>query len=122
MPVPPLAVGAESATVRRTFTPMDPTTAVAEARYHVAYEEFAGPAYNQDLRGKGTLVIREPGPVFVFSGDKREALSFRRTIEIPLAPDQIWNVRVAGRRVEFATASGESGRRKSPFLFFCRTA
>src|SRR5688500_7837755 len=114
MPVRLLAVGAESATVRAPVRmPMDPSTAVSEARYDIAYEECAGTAYNQDLRGKGTLVIRDPGPVFVFSGDKREALSFRRTIEIPFAPDQIWNVRVEGRRVEFATASGESGRRKA---------
>ncbi|HUR56107.1 MAG TPA: rhomboid family intramembrane serine protease [Opitutaceae bacterium] len=91
----------------------------SELRYDVAYQEFAGNRYNRDFKGKGALVI-QPGPRFVFSGSKRKLIGEPQ--ELAFAADQIWNVQAEGLGVQFMTGLGEAGRKKQPFIFFCRTA
>ena len=92
--------------------------ATPEISYEIAYEEFAGREYNQELRGKGRLTIRSAGPVFLFSGRRRVLFSGER-IEREYTPDQIWNVTLAGRTIRFRTKN-QFGQR--PFVFFCRDA
>lgn len=102
----------------------DPVPGTAsEFSFPIEYQEFAGARYNLDLRGKGTLVVREPGPdaTFVFSGDQRRVFSFRRKIELTFHANQMWNVFADGRAVRFDTTLGKSGAKKIPFVFFCRT-
>lgn len=101
--------------------PSDLPAAAPESVFAIAYQEFGGSRYNHDFRGKGTLTIRAAGPTFVFSGTKREMLSSRREGEIAFAADQIWNVQVAGRSVQFATRVGASGSKGQPFVFFGAT-
>lgn len=89
-----------------------------ELRYLLAYQELTGSRYNRDLKGKGTLTI-QPGKRFIFAGSKRKV--FKAPLELTFEADQIWNVQAKGRGVQFITAVGESGRRKQPFVFFCRS-
>jgi rhomboid protease GluP len=93
----------------------------SELSFPVEYQEFAGALYNSKLRGKGTLVIREPGPnaAFIFAGEKREAFSSGATIELTFRANQLWNVTSDGRCVRFETVLEKTGAQKITFVFFC---
>jgi rhomboid protease GluP len=88
-------------------------------RYQIRYARFGDTAGNPDPRGKGLLGVEGFGERFVFSGKRRGGLPFGRSIEIAFRPDQIWNVAVRGKRIQFSTSEGSAGRRKLPFFFYC---
>ena len=100
----------------------DVPCAAQELSYVVKYEVFAGTEYNIDFRGKGRLVIQTAGPVYMFSGSKRQAFSPDKKIAMQFGVDDIWNVTVSKRTVRFNTRLGKTGRKGKPFMFFCRDA
>ena len=109
----------------------DAPAAAPEIRFDVAFDDLTRPQRNRDFQGKGSLVVLEAGPAFVFSGAKREALSAGGAglggsapsqPVLSFSPGQIWNVSVRGWQVQFSTNDGECGRRKEPFVFFCASA
>ena len=102
---------------------MDNTTprpAAPERTFSIAYQQFSGTLYNLDFRGAGTLTVQADGAGFVFLG-KARAL-FGGDQELTLAPEHIRNVQAQGRRVQFATEAGKSGRKRRPFVFYARDA
>lgn len=75
---------------------------------------------NLDLCGPGTLTIVEAEPRFVFTGRTRDLLS-RRQVTRAFTSEQIRDVFVAGRRIEFTfSAMGAAGHR-TRFFFLCPT-
>lgn len=84
--------------------------------FEISYQEFAGPHYNRVFRGEGTLTLGADGGVLEFSGKKRAVFGGRATRSF--SPDDIWNVTVEGRRVQFV--AGSLGA-KHPFVFFAKT-
>lgn len=91
----------------------------AALSFDIEYQGFTGAA-NLDLRGKGKLIIHPAAPSYRFLGDRRAV--FGESTAIELFPEEIRNVAVEGRKVEFATSAGTSGRKRKPFVFYCRTA
>lgn len=89
--------------------------------YPVDYQVFAGHAYNLDLKGSGTLTIRQGGAAYLFTGKRRALFSSGRT-DLEFTPSALRNVIVDGRSIRFDTSLGESGRKQTPFIFFCQTA
>src|SRR5688500_14841432 len=91
----------------------------AETSFEITYQEFLTSRVNPDFRGKGTLSVRS-GPTFVFTGKKREATGFiNRALELEFRPEQIRNVTVDGRSVQFVRSVGGYEREDKPFIFFC---
>lgn len=97
----------------------DAPPVLPERVFEITYQEFAGQQYNRDFRGKGTLTVAGGATRYVFAG-KRRAM-FGGAATVTFARDQVWNVTVDGRRVQFATGVGESGLKQQPFVFLCRT-
>ena len=106
--------------------PLDPSPSPApqEITIAIAYEQFAGRVANSQLRGKGRLVVRGSGAeaTFSFFGDRRRAFSFRREIQCAFRADEITNVTVTGKSIEFIHTTHEVSRPTKSFLFFCATA
>lgn len=99
-----------------------PASVPGEIIYAIAYQQFAGSVYNQDLRGKGTLTIRPDRSSYVFMGKARPFFLFGRVQELSFTPGQIRNVVVEGTCIKFSTDIGISGRKHQPFVFYARTA
>lgn len=58
----------------------------------------------------------------MFSGRPRGAFtSGKSPVELPFRSDQLWNVAVHGRGVQFSTLAGKSGAKNSPFVFTCES-
>lgn len=95
----------------------EPSSSAAADVYPVQYEETVGTIYNTQLRGHGTATFDAASQTWIFSGAKRRM--FGGTAEVRVSVDQIVNVRVAGRRVEFDINEGAKAR---PFLVFCPSA
>lgn len=95
------------------------STAPAGLSFEVAYQSVGGAA-NPDLRGKGRLTIDPAGPFYRFTGDARAFLG--RPTAVEFHPEEIRNVSVVGRRVEFATSVGVAGKKGQPFVFYCADA
>jgi len=99
----------------------DSSSPTPERRFEIDYQEFAGSRFNPDFRGSGTLTVRANGSALVFSGKKRRSILAGEAIEQVFAPNQIWNVRVDGRCVQFTTALGRAGEKQQPFVFVARS-
>ena len=82
----------------------------------IRFEGSAGEPRNLGLTGEGRLVIRPEGPIYVFEGSVRSAFSTRRRALQYRASD-IWNVGVAGARVQFQ--SSRAGGSSAWFIFYC---
>lgn len=94
--------------------------ASSESSYNVDFNAYVDGQSNRDLGGRGLLVVRATEPRFVFSGKPRGRFLIGKTaIEISFRTDQLWNVVVDGRGVQFATTIGKSGEKKAPFVFTC---
>src|SRR4051812_25554791 len=93
-----------------------------ELWFNVDFNGYVAGHFNRDLAGRGTLVVREKEPRFVFAGQPRgNAFSGKSTTEITFRTEQIWNVSAEGDGVQFTTDVGKSGERKKPFVFPCPT-
>ncbi len=97
-----------------------PASPAADVSFAIAYEQLAG-THNPDLKGRGVLTAAADGSVFRFSGRQR-ALFARGTTELSFAANDIRNVVVGGRAVQFSTPKGRAGQANKPFGFFCRDA
>lgn len=113
-------VGGAGGHVRDCFT-MDADKRVlpAEVSYAVTYE--SGQDYNRDLGGRGTLTILADPVQYRFRGRARRMLSLGPETEWTFTPEEMRNVGIGGKRVEFATKKGASGAKNCPFVFFCET-
>lgn len=85
----------------------------------VTYQATGSGQYNREFKGEGTLTIAGEPATFEFTGKIRAAFSRQARVRT-LTADEIFNVTLAGRRVQFsvgrdATAGG------APFVFYCRT-
>src|SRR5262245_51677991 len=97
-----------------------PGPAPADGTFAVDFHAHVGGEYNRDLDGFGRLVVRAEEPRFVFFGHLRGRFGHgREEIEFPLRTEQIWNVDVDEKGVEFRTTAGKSGTMKKPFVFGC---
>lgn len=100
----------------------DRATSVGELWFDVDFDAYVGGHFNRDLAGKGTLVVRDTEPRFRFSGRPRgKSTAGQAAVEFALRSEDIWNVLAEGNGVEFATGKGQSGERKKPFVFTCRS-
>lgn len=93
-----------------------------ELSYPVKYQVFAGSDYNHEFRGSGLLTIRPAGPSYLFSGRKRLVFCAGRKITAEFGAQDICDVVVSGRKVQFHTLPAATGQAKKPFLFICRNA
>jgi len=108
------------------FPPLDPNPVPAprEITFAITYEQFAGRVANAELRGQGRLEVRGTGTeaTFTFSGDQRRAFSFRREIQFIFRTDEITNVTVTGKSIEFHHTTHEVSRPTKSFVFFGASA
>ncbi len=100
----------------------DAAAAAAVLSYPIAYQVFAGTACNSELRGQGMLIIRPAAPSYAFTGRKRRPFFPGPPVTREFGTDDIWNVAVSGRMVQFTTGPGKPGQQNRPFLFFCHNA
>jgi len=97
-----------------------PSPAAPDVSFPIAYQVLFG-IPNPDLQGRGAFVAVAGGDAFRFSGRKRGFFS-RTAMEIEFSGDDIRNVAIAGRAVQFSTSRGRAGSAHQPFVFFCRDA
>jgi rhomboid protease GluP len=98
-----------------------PVSPPPDVSFAIDYQLFVGTTYNPDLKGHGVFTATGGGNAYRFSGRQR-GLFAGGTIELHFGADDIRNVVVAGRRVQFSTSKGRAGSKKQPFVFFCRDA
>ena len=91
-----------------------------ERVFAVHYERFSSRLRNPELRGKGTLTVRQDGS-FSFSGTRRGSMPFGAGTVLEVRPEQVWNVEARCVMVQFATSVGNASPGKRSFVFFCRT-
>ncbi|HTZ20803.1 MAG TPA: rhomboid family intramembrane serine protease [Opitutaceae bacterium] len=92
-----------------------------DVSFAIDYQLFFGTTVNLDLKGHGILTVAGGGDSYRFSGRKRNLFA-RGTTELQFSAEDIRNVTVAGRRVQFSTSKGRAGEKHQPFVFFCRDA
>lgn len=89
----------------------------APASFPIRYEVFAG-AGNPDLQGAGVFSVTLGEKPYVFSGRPRGLFATGKA-ELRFGPDDIRNVVISGRAVQFATSLGRAGAKNQPFVFVC---
>jgi rhomboid protease GluP len=100
-------------------TPMSEPTPPAEVVHPVEYDRFTGSVTNPDFKGAGQLTIRPDRPTYIFSGKPRGLLT-PKSARLVFGPDDITDVVVDGRVIQFTTHLGQAGRKNVPFGFYCR--
>jgi len=98
-----------------------PVSPPPDVSFAVDYQLFFGTTSNPDLKGRGFFTATGGGGSYRFSGRKRDLFA-RGAAELQFGADDIRNVVVAGRRVQFSTGKGRAGEKHQPFVFFCRDA
>ena len=98
-----------------------PVSPAPDVSFAIDYQLFFGTTVNPDLKGHGIFTAAGGGDAYRFSGRQR-VLFASGTTELQFSADEIRNVIVADRRVQFSTSKGRAGRKKQPFVFFCRDA
>jgi rhomboid protease GluP len=102
--------------------PLENTRAASEAEFPADFNAYVDGNYNRDLGGKGRLIVRTDEPRFVFVGRPRGRIFLgKHDVEFALRSDQIANVLTHERGVELTTTAGNSGKRKTPFVFTCES-
>ncbi len=92
-----------------------------ELSHALDYNLYSSAIYNQDFKGPGSLTISSVGPTYTFTGKPRGFFA-AKTGSLVFRPEDITNVVVSGRTVQFKTALGKSGKYKHPFAFHLKDA
>jgi rhomboid protease GluP len=95
------------------------TGAQPEISHQVDYNVYSSSAFNLDFKGAGLLTIRPDGPTYIFSGRPRRYFG-PKSQQLVFGPDDIVNVLVAGRTLQFKTKRGKSGEKNQPFVVHFR--
>ncbi len=111
------------------MTPDRPISASAAApapdhTFAVQYDEFAGQIFPSGNRGRGTLVVREPGTsaTFVFTGPSPPSLSLGAELEYAFPAESIRDIAVTGHRISFTGVLRRGSSEPQPFSFHGVTA
>ncbi|QYM78584.1 rhomboid family intramembrane serine protease [Horticoccus luteus] len=82
-------------------------------------EYQAGRDSNRELSGRGVLRIERTPRRFVFRGHVRRMMSRGPEIELAFLAEDVRNVAIGGRRVEFTSTKASTDAKRGPFVFFC---
>ncbi len=101
--------------------PADVPSPAPDLTFAVEYAEFGGQSFPADRRGRGKLIISEPGPAatFVFSGPPPPSLSLGQTLEFTFSFASIRLVEVRGNLLSFTGVTHGGLADPQPFSFYC---
>lgn len=104
--------------------PAEAPSSTPDLKFEVEYAEFGGQAFPADRRGRGKLIISEPGPAanFALSGPPPPSLSLGQPIEFTFSFASIRSVEVRGNLISFTAVTNGGLADPQPFSFYCVTA
>lgn len=104
--------------------PVEAPSPAPDLTFDVEYAEFGGQVFPADRRGRGKLVIAEPGPTatFSFSGPPPASLSLDRALEFSFPFASIRQAEVRGNFISFSGVTSGGLATPQQFSFYCVTA
>lgn len=98
---------------------MDTDAGAGAPDFTFPIEYQAGRDTNRELSGRGTLRIVHSPRRYIFTGRVRRMISQGPEMERSFAAEEIRNVAIGGRRVEFTSTKTPLEAKSGPFVFFC---